>query len=139
MPPFDLTNTALVIVLLMAFVLGLVAYLILAERKVAAWVQDRLGLEVLSLTFLVVNAYAAAIVGRLVSLPLTYLGALILGLIENYAVGYLPKNPEWLTEAGWDFATTLRLAIPVVMLFQAAVVWIWSPENAGKDLDGIHV
>jgi MFS transporter, putative metabolite:H+ symporter len=27
----------------------------------------------------------------------------------------------------------------VVMLFQAAVVWIWSPENAGKDLDGIHV
>jgi MFS transporter, putative metabolite:H+ symporter len=31
------------------------------------------------------------------------------------------------------------LLIPVVMLFQAAVVWFWSPEHAGKDLDGIHV
>lgn len=43
MPSFDLLNTVLVIVCLMAFVLGFVAYLILAERKVAAWVQDRLG------------------------------------------------------------------------------------------------
>src|SRR6476469_1880049 len=43
MPPFDLTNTVIVIVALLGFVLGLVAYLILAERKVSAWMQDRLG------------------------------------------------------------------------------------------------
>ena len=43
MPTFNLTYTAIVILGVIAFVLGLVAYLILAERKVAAWVQDRVG------------------------------------------------------------------------------------------------
>ncbi len=43
MPEFDLRNTALMIAGVLAFVLGVVAYLILAERKVAAWVQDRRG------------------------------------------------------------------------------------------------
>jgi NADH-quinone oxidoreductase subunit H len=43
MPTFNLWYTLLVVAGMLAFVLGLVAYLILAERKVAAWVQDRLG------------------------------------------------------------------------------------------------
>jgi|SRR5579883_1578003 len=43
MPTFNLWYTLLVIACVLGFVLGLVAYLILAERKVAAWVQDRLG------------------------------------------------------------------------------------------------
>ncbi len=43
MPAFDFWMTALVIVAVVAVVLGTVAYLILAERKVAAWVQDRRG------------------------------------------------------------------------------------------------
>jgi NADH-quinone oxidoreductase subunit H len=43
MPEFDPLNTALLIAGVLAFVLGVVAYLILAERKVAAWVQDRRG------------------------------------------------------------------------------------------------
>ena len=43
MPPFDPTYTAIIIVGVMGFLLGLFAYLTLAERKVAAWVQDRLG------------------------------------------------------------------------------------------------
>jgi len=79
-------------------------------------IADQLGLEVVALTFLVVNAYAAAIVGRLTSLPLTFLGAAILGLLQSYASGYLPKNPDWLP-ADVDLATPLRLAIPVIMLF----------------------
>ncbi len=79
-------------------------------------IADQLGLEVVALTFLVVNAYAAAIVGRLSSLPMTYLGALILGLLQSYASGYLPKNPEWLP-SDIDVVTPLRLAIPVIMLF----------------------
>ena len=40
-------------------------------------------LEPITLTLLVVTAYAAAAVGRLRSLPLTFLGALILGLGES--------------------------------------------------------
>jgi NADH-quinone oxidoreductase subunit H len=43
MPEFNLLDTALMIAGVLAFVMGVVAYLILAERKVAAWVQDRVG------------------------------------------------------------------------------------------------
>ena len=43
MPAFDPTNTAIVIVALIACVLGLCAYLTLSERKIAAWIQDRIG------------------------------------------------------------------------------------------------
>ena len=43
MPTFNIWYTLIVIAGVLGFVLGLVAYLILAERKVAAWVQDRLG------------------------------------------------------------------------------------------------
>ena len=43
MPSFDPTNTAIVIVALIGGVMGLCAYLTLSERKVSAWMQDRLG------------------------------------------------------------------------------------------------
>lgn len=43
MPTFNWLYTGLIIGGVVAVVLGTVAYLILAERKVAAWVQDRLG------------------------------------------------------------------------------------------------
>ncbi|MBY0514381.1 MAG: NADH-quinone oxidoreductase subunit NuoH [Gemmataceae bacterium] len=43
MPPFDLTYLAITIVGLMGGVIGLVGYLTLAERKVSAWIQDRVG------------------------------------------------------------------------------------------------
>ncbi len=72
-----------------------------------------LQLNVQALTLLVVNAYAAAMVGRLRSLPLTFAGALVLGLVESYAVGYLPSDGAF---------TNLRLAIPTVMLFVVLLV-----------------
>ena len=40
------------------------------------------------LTLLVVNGYAAAMLGRLRSLPLTFVGALVLGLAQSYLIGY---------------------------------------------------
>src|SRR6476646_8088272 len=43
MPAFDSTTLAIMIVGLMGGVLGVVGYLTLAERKVSAWIQDRLG------------------------------------------------------------------------------------------------
>jgi branched-chain amino acid transport system permease protein len=79
-------------------------------------IADRLGLSVLTLTLLVLNAYAAAIVGRLVSLPMTFLGAVILGLAQSYAIGYMPRNPGWLPD-NVDIVGPLRLSIPVIMLF----------------------
>jgi branched-chain amino acid transport system permease protein len=62
----------------------------------------------LELTFLVVNAYAAAMFGRLRSLPMTFLGAVILGLADSYAIGYIPTTNQYFN--------TFRFAIPSVLL-----------------------
>jgi NADH-quinone oxidoreductase subunit H len=43
MPAFDLPTTLVLIVAVMGAGLGLVAYLTLGERKVSAWIQDRVG------------------------------------------------------------------------------------------------
>ena len=67
-----------------------------------------LQLNVEALTLLVVNAYAAAMLGRLRSLPLTFAGAVVLGLLESYAIGYLPTTGVF---------ANIRLAIPTLMLF----------------------
>jgi branched-chain amino acid transport system permease protein len=75
-------------------------------------------LSVLALTFLVIYAYGAAILGRLRSLPLTFLGAMVLGLGYSYAVGYLPQNSffDSIPISG------LRLSLPVVLLFVVLLV-----------------
>jgi branched-chain amino acid transport system permease protein len=74
-----------------------------------------LQLSVAPLTLLVINAYAAAVIGRLRSLPLTFLGAVIIGLSQSYAVGYLPTSTVvWLE----SFPGT----IPIIILFIALLV-----------------
>lgn len=66
------------------------------------------GLQVLTLTFLVVNAFAAAILGRLKSLPLTFAGAVGLGLLVQYVTGYV-------TLSGW--MSNLKPVLPTFFLF----------------------
>jgi len=77
-------------------------------------IAPSLQLSVIPLTLLVVNAYAAAVIGRLRSLPLTFLGAVILGLAESYGVGYLPTDVPWVSG--------IRPAIPIIVLFIALLV-----------------
>lgn len=67
-----------------------------------------------SLSLLIVNAYAAAIFGRLRSLPLTFVGAIVLGLTEGYLAAYLPGENQYL--AG------LRPAAAVIVLFIVLLV-----------------
>lgn len=68
----------------------------------------------INLTLVIVSAYAAAMVGRLRSLPMTFLGAVLLGLADSYAIGYIPSdNPYW---------STFRFVIPVVVLFVVLLV-----------------
>lgn len=71
-------------------------------------------LDHFGLTLLIVSAYAAAMVGRLRSLPLTFVGALALGLADSYAIGYIPSsNVYW---------SSFRFVIPVVALFIVLLV-----------------
>lgn len=75
-------------------------------------------LSVLALTFLVIYAYGAAIMGRLRSLPLTFVGAMVLGLSYSYLVGYLPQNSFFNSTP----IAGLRLSLPVIMLFVVLLV-----------------
>ena len=70
----------------------------------------------LPLTLLIVNAYAAALMGRLRSLPITFMGAVLLGLLDSYAFAYLPED-------GWlePWTRSLRPAIPALVLFVVLV------------------
>lgn len=65
----------------------------------------------LALTLLVVNAYAAAIFGRLRSLTLTFVGSIVIGLTVSYW--------NWVSDIGqkWRWLSGFRVSIPVVLLF----------------------
>ena len=54
------------------------------------------GISIEAMTLLVVNGYAAAIVGRLKNIPVTFPAAIGIGLAENYVINYLaaPRPPE---------------------------------------------
>ncbi|MBG01219.1 MAG: ABC transporter permease [Acidimicrobiaceae bacterium] len=69
------------------------------------------GLGVLALTLLVVNAYAAAIFGRLRNLPLTFIGGLIIGVSVSYW--------NWISGTGrkWPWLSELRTTLPILILF----------------------
>ena len=73
-------------------------------------------LEIFTLTLLVINAYAAAMVGRLRSLPRTFLGALALGLLIEFYGGYAP-SPKAATLS--QFSQGISGSLPVFFLFLA--------------------
>ncbi len=68
----------------------------------------------INLTLLIVSAYAAAMFGRLRSLPMTFAGAILLGLADSYAIGYVPSDNSYFS--------TFRFVIPVVVLFVILLV-----------------
>ena len=80
-------------------------------------VAPKLNLSALPLTLLIVNAYAASMIGRLRSLPMTFVGALIVGLANDLVVGYLPK-----IKTGSQYLSGLRDVTPVAILFLAVLL-----------------
>lgn len=77
-------------------------------------ISSRAGLSATALSLLIVNAYAAAVIGRLRSLPLTFLGAVIIGLLGAYGQGYIVSKPDaW---AG-QYLGGLVGVLPVLVLF----------------------
>jgi branched-chain amino acid transport system permease protein len=75
------------------------------------------GLDYYALTLLVVNAYAAAMLGRLKSLPMTFVGGMALGLLTSYAAGYLPSD-GWLNDLR-NVVSPLFLFVVIVAMPQA--------------------
>ena len=72
-------------------------------------------LNAIVLTLLVLNAYGAAMVGRLTSLPMTVLGAGVLGLLQELSnVTWLVPKSEWILR--------FRLAIPGLFLIAAVLL-----------------
>lgn len=80
----------------------------------AILIAPGLNLEVNTLSLLVVSAYAAAVVGRMQSLPGTFAGALILGISQTLLVGYLPQDNE--------LVRNLKPAMPFLLLFAALLL-----------------
>ena len=80
-------------------------------------IAPTLNVSALPLTLLIVNAYAAAMIGRLRSLPMTFLGALILGMSNEYL-------PDYLRRAGLSsrYLEGMYLSIPVIVLFVVLLV-----------------
>ncbi|ACY99027.1 ABC transporter permease [Thermomonospora curvata] len=71
-------------------------------------------LEANMLTLLVIDAFAAAMFGRLRSIPRTFAGAMVLGLAATYVMGYLP--------ASGPVTGNLRVSLPMIVLFVVLVV-----------------
>jgi branched-chain amino acid transport system permease protein len=80
----------------------------------AILVAPSITLNIDALSILVVSTYAAAIVGRLASLPLTFAGAIGLGLLASYVVGYLPSTNQVVQGLG--------PAMPFIVLLVALIL-----------------
>jgi branched-chain amino acid transport system permease protein len=79
------------------------------------------------LTLLVLNAYGAAMIGRLTSLPMTFVGALLLGLITELT------KVSWLWPDGGLFAR-ISLAIPGLFLVVAVLLVPSIRLSAGRTI-----
>ncbi|MCW2670930.1 MAG: amino acid/amide transporter rane protein 2, family / amino acid/amide transporter [Frankiales bacterium] len=75
-------------------------------------IAPKVGLSSIQLTLLVINGYAAALFGRLKSLPRTAVGGILLGIVvEMYPVYIAPHVPGFSTTA-----TELTKAVPMIFL-----------------------
>jgi branched-subunit amino acid ABC-type transport system permease component len=86
-----------------------------------------LGLDAVILTLLVIQAFGAAVVGRLVSLPLTYFGAIAIGVAASLSTKFVVDYPSL---AG------LPSSIPFIVLFAVLVL---SPKGRFPELTRIDL
>jgi branched-chain amino acid transport system permease protein len=77
-------------------------------------IAPAVALDAAQLSMLIVSAYTAAIFGRLRSIPLTFVGAIVVGCMESYLAGYLPQNP---------YLPGLRIAAPALLLFVSLLLF----------------
>ena len=81
------------------------------------------------LTLLIVNAFAAAIIGRLRSLPLTVAGGLLIGLLSSFSLAFLDFSGRW---------SGVPQAIPTLVLFIALLALPSAPITVGRKAARLH-
>lgn len=91
-------------------------------------------LEAITLTFFVVNAYGAAVFGKLKSLPMTFAGAIVLGLVVNWGRAFWFPN-----DATSDFVLTdadrwrrIGVSLPGIFLFFALLALPQARLSVGR-------
>jgi branched-chain amino acid transport system permease protein len=77
-------------------------------------IAPEITLDATQLSLLIVSAYTAAVFGRLRSLPMTFVGAVVLGLAQAYITGYVPSSTA---------LQGLQNATPALLLFLALLVF----------------
>jgi branched-chain amino acid transport system permease protein len=95
---------------ILGFVMAALAGVLLATT-------EQTGISIEAMTLLVVNGYAAAIVGRLKNIPATFVAAIVIGLLENYFINYVVTRH--LSSA---LQPDIEAALPMVFLFIALVM-----------------
>ncbi|HEX4090553.1 MAG TPA: inner-membrane translocator [Trebonia sp.] len=71
-------------------------------------------LDATQLSLLIVSAYTAAVFGRLRNLPMVFVGAVVVGLLQSFLTGYLPQSTA---------LNGLQVAAPALLLFLALLVF----------------
>jgi len=77
-------------------------------------IAPEITLDATQLSLLIVSAYTAAVFGRLRSLPMTFAGAVVLGLAQAYITGYVPSTTA---------LQGLQNATPALLLFLALLAF----------------
>ena len=98
-------------------------------------IASQIGLNAVALTLLVVNAFAAAVFGRLVSVPRAFVGSIVLGLITSFTVGFAKAgDADVLQRALRSFEkntgltlANLQPAMPAIVLL--VVLWFTKDER----------
>jgi branched-chain amino acid transport system permease protein len=77
-------------------------------------IAPEVALDATQLSLLIVSAYTAAVFGRLRNLPMVFVGAVVVGVLQSYLTGYLPQSTA---------LDGLQVAAPALLLFLALLVF----------------
>ncbi len=91
-----------------------------------------LNLEAIVLTFFVVNAYGAAVFGKLKSLPLTFAGGIVLGVVQNWGGFLWPNEAHHVRLFDSQLWGRLNVSLPGLFLFLALLALPQSKLSVGR-------
>jgi branched-chain amino acid transport system permease protein len=88
------------------------------------------GLGEVQFTLLLVVSFAAAVVGRLRSLPLAFAGALLIGLLQGLSEKY---TNDWFASSTSTFAETLKTGFKPSIPFIVMLVFLLAYQGLGRE------